>query len=263
MLKKTYKNKRLIGVFLALSVGVALLYTIKPWRFGEGVRAASWARYSAEYHIVCRQVYRQATEVLDRALADQGWNAALERPDGKGVQRPPAIIIDIDETLLGNMAFFSAPENRLSWSKRRWENWVGQAKAPLVPGASAFLAEARRRGVTIFYITNRAHELEAATLKNLRAHGLNVNATELLMRNERPGWGADKSSRRRRVTESHRVLLMLGDALGDFFSIDGQTSIIKQQFIAGSHDEKWGKKWFLLPNPVYGAWMKALDEESK
>ncbi len=56
---------------------------------------------------------------------------------------------------------------------------------------------------------------------------------------------------------SYRILLLLGDDLADFVSAANQSP--KQRIeIAEQNSDRWGTKWFLLPNPVYGSWDGSL-----
>ena len=72
--------------------------------------------------------------VLDDALVDPGWTAALEQT-GDFAELPPAIILDIDETVLDN-SFFEA---RLTidgeaYSDELWDAWVLERAAKPIPG---------------------------------------------------------------------------------------------------------------------------------
>ena len=60
-----------------------------------------WFRTSVEYRATAVQAYRLAALMLDRALADQTWTAALEQT-GDFASKPPAVILDVDETVLDN-----------------------------------------------------------------------------------------------------------------------------------------------------------------
>ena len=64
---------------------------------------ARWAEYSAEYQAISAQVYAQARRDLPRLLADAGWNALPGQNDV--ADKPPAIILDVDETAVSNAAY--------------------------------------------------------------------------------------------------------------------------------------------------------------
>lgn len=54
-----------------------------------------------EYEAAAVQTYRLARLQLDAALADSSWTAAVEQT-GDASKLPPAVILDIDETVLDN-----------------------------------------------------------------------------------------------------------------------------------------------------------------
>ena len=67
---------------------------------------------------------------------------------------------------------------------------------------------------------------------------------------------SDKSCRRRLVGRSHRVLLQVGDQLGDFFETRAVTPA-ERRAAASPWDDWFGQRWFMLPNPSYGNWVSA------
>ena len=79
--------------------------------------------------------------------------------------------------------------------------------------------------MTIFYITNRVAELKNATQQNLTKLGIPWDQSKdtILMRGEND-WGSDKGSRRSLVSEEHRVLMLIGDNLGDF--VDAKDNLV-------------------------------------
>ena len=129
----------------------------------------------------------------------------------------PAIIVDVDETVLDNTAYEARMILDGTKYPEGWVSWGKEAAATEVPGAKDFLNYAAAKGVTIFYITNRVVELKEATQNNLTKLGIPWDQTKetILMRGEN-NWGSDKGSRRALVAQEYRVLLMAGDNLGDF-----------------------------------------------
>jgi acid phosphatase len=75
----------------------------------------------------------------------------------------------------------------------------------------------------------------------------------LLTKKEKESWGSDKTPRRRLIAEDFRIVLMIGDNLGDFL---GETEVeaAKRRAKVAAHPDRWGKSWIVLPNPVYGDW---------
>ena len=184
---------------------------------------------------------------------------------GEIADLPPAIIADLDETLLDNSPY-EADRIRVGgrFEPVSWNAWVTRARAAAIPGAAEFVHYAAERGVTVFYVTNRAAVLEEATRVNLAALGFPLagDRDTLLMPGERPDWGSDKSPRRAEVARSFRILLLVGDDLGDFVS-GARARPEERVALAEHHSERWQKQWILLPNPYYGSWERALVDNER
>lgn len=234
----------------------------------EQLHATLWMQRAAEYRAIVAQTYRLATERLELALAP--GSAALEQadvPTQRLAAMPPAVILDLDETVLDN-SFYQARLLRAGrdYDDASWAAWVEEAAAPALPGARDFLRAAAARGVRIFYVTNRECPRQrpvsgdpcpakAATLRNLQALGLPAadDPDSLLLRRERPEWdGRSKSPRRAWIGERYRIVALFGDDLQDF--VDRSVYVGR----GGTLDAMFGLRWFLLPNAMYGSWERAL-----
>lgn len=225
----------------------------------ERLHSTLWVQTSAEYGISTRQVYRMATNWLDKALADPQWEALTS--DARAAEMPPAIIVDVDETVLDNSGHTARMiRAREGFTVDSWRAWVREASAPAVPGAVEYLRAAADRGITVFYITNRHHDLEEDTRRNLVSVGcpLAADIDVVLTRQEEPSWGREKSSRRERVAERYRVLQIVGDDLADFVPLPAKVDDERRQRLAAEHEGRWGQYWFMVPNPMYGSWEQAL-----
>ena len=67
----------------------------------QSLLAVLFKRTSAEYKANTFQIYSSAKRNIDKALADKSWTALLnQKEDYQNL--PPAIILDIDETVLDN-----------------------------------------------------------------------------------------------------------------------------------------------------------------
>jgi acid phosphatase len=227
-------------------------------RRDERLHSTLWVQTSAEYAVSTQQVYSMARDHLQSAVIDPGWSALGGIVDpGQSV----AIIVDIDETVLDNAGHAArAIIARESFNVDNWRAWVREAAAPPVPGAVEYLRQVDAAGVTIFYVSNRHHDLEESTRKNLAALGcpLRTDIDVVLLREERPDWHRDKSTRRDWVAKDFRVVQIVGDDLHDFTSVPQGADHEVRADIADRHAEQWGRKWFLLPNPIYGGWEEAL-----
>ena len=203
-------------------------------------------------------IYATAQTHLERALADRNWTALSAQKDNYQ-KLPPAVIMDIDETVIDTGAFQSQlARSNARFSSRPWREWQTRNQPLAVPGALEFIAAAQARGVTIFFVTNRDHPTEAATRLNLATIGVKLpgDLDTVLCRDERSDWGSDKESRRRYIAESYRVLMLFGDDLADFIS-EYRTPPAQRTVAAVKHNT-WGTKWFMLPNPMYGSWEASL-----
>ena len=203
------------------------------------------------------QTFRSAKHALDEALANTTWSAL---PGQNMSNKKTAIIVDVDETVLDNTAYEARMILDGTKYPEGWVSWGKEAAATEVPGAKEFLNYAHSKGVTIFYITNRVVELKEATQQNLTKLGIPWDQTKetILMRGEN-NWGSDKSLRRALVGKDYRVMLLVGDNLGDFVGAkDNNLSPEKRKEIVERYADYWGVKWFMLQNITYGDWEGAL-----
>ena len=131
-----------------------------------------------------------------------------------------------------------------------------------MPGVKEFLGYANSKGIKIFYVTNRTHDLETYTKNNLIAVGLPFDNDRdvLLMKNEN-GWASDKTSRRDLIKKDYRVIQIFGDQLDDFIPLEETaTSVNNRKALIDKYANMWGEKWYMLINPMYGEWEEALYE---
>lgn len=225
----------------------------------EKLHTTLWVMTAPEYRGVTLGIFRTARDRLDAALKNRKWTAAVEQ-QGRFDKLPPAVILDVDETVLDNSGYnVRIIGLQRSWDGATWSRWVEEARAPAIPGAVEFTQYARRRGVQVFFVTNREAELEAATRRNLEREGFPLDAKidTVYTKGEKPGWTSDKSVRRREIAARYRILLLCGDDLGDFL---GGIAVppAGRQALAARYDGNWGTKWIILPNAHYGSWEDAL-----
>lgn len=223
----------------------------------DGLNASLWYQTSVEYKTTALSVYAGAQRLLDAAIGDHGWTAALEQ-DGNYSAKPPAIILDVDETVLDNSAYQSwVVTANTSYSSKTWAAFVEDAISTPTPGALELTKAAADKGVEVFYVTNRKAAEEAATIKNLQEYGFPyADADHVMVRGEKEEWGSAKATRRAAVAADFRVIMMFGDNFGDFTDdIDG--SIDERLEVMDKYATYWGERWFMLPNPTYGSWESA------
>jgi 5'-nucleotidase (lipoprotein e(P4) family) len=198
-----------------------------------------WVRRSAEYRALTRQVYATAGERLPelaRGMPAQSW----------------AVILDADETVLDNSEY----QRRLAvahapFDSKSWTAWVNERAAPAVSGAVEFAKLVHSLGGRVAIVTNRSMAECDATRENLRSLGIEADVVLC----QPPGEG-NKNPRFERVSSGTAapgipalaVIEWLGDNIQDFPALTQAVradSIVLGQF---------GRKFFVLPNPMYGSW---------
>ncbi len=225
-----------------------------------------WQQTAVEYDGLTRGAYHLARAMADRALDDSTWTASLEQSErGAEAYRslPPAVVLDVDETVLDNSAYQARlVRQNESYASDSWKAWCREAQAEAVPGALAFTQAMADRGVQVIYLTNRDGDVEAATRENLRALGFPIEENRVedavLTQGEREGW-EPKTTRRAWVADRFRILLVVGDNFGDF-AAEVETSVGERKRRADAYEKFWGTRWIVLPNAQYGSWEGALFE---
>ena len=257
---KSLKTHKIFTIWLAaFSVSSVVAEEVDRSFQEQSMLGVLFVQTSPEFAANNIQTYKIATSKIDIALNDKNWTAALEQGTNFS-DKPPAIIVDVDETVLDNSAHqarailggFSYPTG--------WLEWGNEVSAPAVAGVKDFLNYADSKGVTIFYVTNRVSELRKATIENIIKLGLpfDERANPLMMKGEN-GWGSEKTSRRTLIAEKYRIILMAGDQITDFISLEESSVSMEARLqLSSKYEEMWGEKWFMITNPMYGKWEGAI-----
>lgn len=229
-----------------------------------------WYQTSAEFRANSLQTYRQATDLLSKATRDKQWTVW---PQANAAQLPPAIIVDIDETILDNSP--AAAQDVLTnaaFSTASWDRWVSLAKAEAVPGAVAFVNTAEAMGVKVLYISNRecakrpgnpsACPQKEDTYKNLQAVGISqISPSQIWLKAEQQDWTSEKESRRQLAMQSYRIIMSVGDDFGDFLpNVKKNITPAQRAALVDEYQAHWGTKFFMLTNPTYGSWDTILNQ---
>ncbi|WP_314826183.1 HAD family acid phosphatase, partial [Selenomonas noxia] len=138
---------------------------------------------------------------------------------------------------------------------------VHEARSEAMPGAVEFLSEVARRGVAIFYVSNRWSEVNyEPTIENLKALGFpSVDAEHVLLMEDRKI--SDKQPRFDRVTENYDVVVYMGDNAGDLpLRTKGMNRAARNAAIDAAQEE-FGTQYIVFPNPAYGSWVSALAKD--
>jgi 5'-nucleotidase (lipoprotein e(P4) family) len=208
-----------------------------------------WQQQSAEYRALCYQAFNIA------ALRLNGFTK--NKTGGK----KPAIITDLDETILDN----SYQEAELiktdqKYTGESWKDWTDKSAATAVPGAVKFLQMAKQKGVTIFYISNRDTSEVKSTLINLQKLKLpNADTNHMLFLSNT----SSKETRRQIVMKKYNVVMLLGDNLNDFMQAFEKKPVDARKVEVDKVREEWGKKFIVLPNATYGEWENAIYDYEK
>lgn len=236
--------------------------------------ATLYLRSAAEYKALARTVYGAAATSLDALVANKQHSAALEQQTAY-IDLPPAVIVDVDETVLDNSAYQGTlvAENK-SYNTPHWDRWVADAKAGPVPGAVDFALAAQSRGVTMLYLTNRRCiqreqggdpcPQRAETINNLKDVGFpEPDPGNVYLRSAEFDFASDKGSRRKSFAERYRIIMLFGDDLGDFASgtRGPEVTPADRAAVVGQNNARWGRDWFVLPNPSYGSWLNVLGDD--
>ena len=259
---------RIVLLLLSTLLGACATQEFDPSRDG----GVLWVKHSAEYQAITQQVYTAATSDLERFRDDPGWSALPEQTDAGSL--PPAVILDVDETVVSNVDFQLTYEPPFeNW---KLDKWTSENPATPIRGVREFVAAARAAGVTVFFVTNRPCERiegdddpcppKTHTLEDIAEVGITTDGEHLFLSQEQ-GWNREKSTRREHVAKTHRVIMLIGDDLGDFIPCvrtkayepcTTTADAADRLALMEKHADRWGNGWYILPNPMHGSWTPVL-----
>ena len=228
-----------------------------------------WVKHAAEYPAVTKQVYQSAAIALPGFINDKSWSAMPEQPvDGT---LPPAVVLDVDETVLNHIDFQIAHERPFS-NRKMYDYYQENAPPVAVSGAVEFVAAAGQAGVEVFFVTNRPCAIidddpdpcpqKQAVMEQLRSIGIAVDESHLMLADQQ-GWDRAKIGRRKHIAKTHRVIMIFGDELGDFVPCvrtklygpctEPATKASRTRLVE-EFARYWGNGWYILPGPTHGSW---------
>jgi acid phosphatase len=221
----------------------------------DNLNAVLWMQHSVEYQASTMAAFALAKRRLIQAMGDPWWTAAPAEQKGNYSKLPPAIIVDVDETMLDNSDYQAWNiSSGKPFSNETWKAFVESKTSRAIPGAVAFARYANARGIKVFYVSNRTADMEAATRENMQKLNFPMggNVDTVLLAGEQDGWTSKKGTRRAFVAKNYRVLLLMGDNFGDFVDAYKGTEAERQKVFDDSAAH-WTKDWIMLPNPSYGS----------
>lgn len=223
-----------------------------------GCRVNNVTTLEREYATGATLFVQQAAEY--RALCYQAFNVAswqLSSLIDSDADMLPAIVLDLDETVMDNSPYSAWQVLYDSaFSSSSWKRWTDRADAALIPGALAFLHTADELGVAIFYVSNRTEDERESTLANLRNLGVPQAEHENLLLKTIT---SVKDERRNAIEEQgYSIVMLIGDNLGDISGLFDRQNSDRRAMVTDSLQHHFGRKYIVLPNPVYGEWERAL-----
>ena len=157
-----------------------------------------------------------------------------ERAKRHGANEKLALVLDIDETTLSN--YEEMVKADFEYDSTAFNAWVNSAKAPAIPGTLRIYKEAKRLGVSTFFITGRPESQRDVTQQNLRSQGFD-DWQQLVMRPPAQASSTAleyKSAARGDLEgQGYKIVLNVGDQWSD---------------LKGEHEAEYSVKY---PDPYY------------
>lgn len=262
------KTTRTLATITALLTLTACAVQV-PTHVPEMDLAHAWVAHSSDYKALTRQAYGVATRDLERFVKDKSWTALPGQTGAEDLQ--PAVILDVDETVINNVEFqlgFERP-----FTDRKLEMWDREHIAKPVPGVVEFIKAAQAANVAVFYLTNRPCEKypdedeacpqKQTVIDGIRELGLEVEPEFVSLSYERPEWTKEKLIRRQAIGEKYRVIMLFGDDFGDFVQCARSSfhppctepaTRASRAADVRKYEHFWGNGWYILPGPMHGSW---------
>lgn len=246
-------KKSIIGFILGAALAVLGVYyfpEVMPVTQrtinNDTMNSTLWMQTAAEYRALCYQGYNTALDLLRSA-----------KESAKSDDKPLAVILDCDETLLDNSQADAAKINKNATGWNVFFEWVKDAKSAAMPGAEEFLKAVDAMGVDLFYVTNRLESMRADTLRNLKA----LDFPQIDDRHVSFASGSsNKDSRFKSIEQDYNVIVYLGDNIHDFPMELYNKMMHERNAITDQNRTLFGRKYIVFPNPGSNYWLIALAE---
>ncbi len=217
----------------------------RPARPREIRSGTHWVRNSAEYRALLIQTFRLAGEKLEKI--------AEKKERGRW-----AVALDADETILNNSRYNAERERQgLGYTFESWKAWTERREARALPGAVDFLKKVRALGGIIAIVTNRRTNQRKDTISVFQSRGILYDMA--LFRKDtgekEARWESIRNGKAAPNLKKLEIVMWIGDNIEDF---PGLTQALR--FEGPEKFGEFGKKYFVLPNPMYGSWEKNPKE---
>ena len=188
---------------------------------------------SVEYHAASLGVSVLARICLEQVLADPSGTAAPKEPIGADPSLPPAVVLDVDGTILANSGYEAGMIGKdATVDPKTWTAYVNSVSSLADCRRRRLLRDAEARGVKLFDVSNPTVEDEEGTTMSLERLGL-----------PRGDWGSAHGTRRADVVGDQ-----LSDLVGDYRGTEAERLKVMEE-----HKDRWGRERIRLSNPSYGA----------
>jgi acid phosphatase len=208
-------------------LAAALLLALPASQFAVEPPNLNQAKWTVQQYAASGQYGRDLADVALQANKYLTRRLARAQPDQK-----LAIVFDIDETVLSNLA--TMQDNDFGYVPPVWKRWVAEARAPAITPVQVVYENAVRHQVAVFFITGRRESERAATEKNLRDVGYET-WTKIYCTpddEDKPTRLFKTNTRAQIQQDGYTIILNIGD----------QNSDLQGGF---------AEKTFKLPNPFY------------
>lgn len=143
-----------------------------------------------------------------------------------------------------------------------WDEWIAVNGPTATPGAVAFTQYAKRKGVQIFYVSNRdqGENTQKYGVANLKKAGIAFadNAHVTMQRDT-----SNKEPAQQAIAARYEIIAYLGDNLNDFSRKYYVVGVGERRRLAAQDADEYGGKRIIFPNNTDGHWMRAIFGESE
>ncbi len=229
----------------------------------NNIDALVWLDTSAEQHALYLQAFSLARLRIESAV----------KSAGKSVKPRYCVFTDCDETILDNSEYNAwLVATGRNFHPETWNTYCQSQRSRACPGAVPFAIWLAEKDISLFYVTSRHNSTRRETAANLAALGFPTSekdagedpkSSNLFMSGmehpDIPGTPWTRWDQYEWIVHHRQLepILWLGDNLSDFRDHYKSLSWDQRLRRADQEDrENWGQKFIIMPNPVYGDWLR-------